>query len=102
MTQLTSVDNNNNSIPTDYSLEQNYPNPFNPATIIKYSIPKAGSVMIKVYDDLGKEVATLLNEYKSAGSYEVKFAAKKFSSGVYFYRLTAGDFVQTKRMIILK
>lgn len=93
--------------PTKFSLEQNYPNPFNPSTSIQYSINSMQFVTLKVYDVLGKEVATLVNEEKSAGSYEVKFNSAMLSttslpSGVYFYQLSAGDFIETKKMILLK
>jgi len=83
-------------------LSQNYPNPFNPTTVINYSIPKQSNVRIVVYDGLGREVATLLNEYKPAGNYTVQFNAGKLAGGVYLYRIKAGDFVQTKKLILLK
>ena len=85
-----------------YELSQNYPNPFNPATQIKYGVAKEGLVTIKVYNILGKEVATLINEIKPAGNYEIKFNASQLSSGVYFYSLHSGDFTQTKKLILLK
>jgi hypothetical protein len=88
--------------PTEYALSQNYPNPFNPATTIKYSVPKLSSVTIKIYDVLGSEVATLVNEEKTAGTYEIYWNAENLSSGVYFYRLKAGSYVETKKMILLK
>ncbi len=89
--------------PGNYSLEQNYPNPFNPSTIISYSVPSTSLVTIKVYDVLGREVLTLVNENKSAGNYSVQFnASSKFPSGVYFYRMQAGSFVQTKKLILMK
>ncbi|MDT3695236.1 MAG: T9SS type A sorting domain-containing protein [Ignavibacterium sp.] len=86
----------------NYSLAQNYPNPFNPSTRIQYSTSSMQHVSLKVYDLLGREVATLLDEYKSAGFYELEFDASKLSSGVYFYKLKAGDYFQTKKMIYLK
>jgi hypothetical protein len=96
-------------IPSDYSLSQNFPNPFNPTTTIKYSIPvetghapSLRHVTLKVYDLLGRDVATLVNEEKSAGSYAVELNAAKLSSGVYFYKLIADKFIQTKKMILLK
>jgi photosystem II stability/assembly factor-like uncharacterized protein len=98
---IVSVDDNNNLLPTKYSLSQNYPNPFNPSTIINYQIPKAGFVTLKIYDILGKEVAELVNEEKVAGKYKVEFDASQLSSGVYFYQLQASIFVQTKKMILL-
>ena len=91
-----------------YSLFQNYPNPFNPNTKIMYSIPllggdeRGGSVILKVYDILGNEVATLVNEEKPTGNYDVDFTAKNLPSGVYFYQLKAGNFIETKRMIVLR
>jgi hypothetical protein len=88
--------------PTSYKLEQNYPNPFNPTTSINYSIAKASFVKIKVYDVLGREVATLVNENKSTGNYKVEFNAVKLVSGVYFYRIDTDNFVQTKKMILMK
>ncbi|MBE0539427.1 MAG: right-handed parallel beta-helix repeat-containing protein [Ignavibacterium sp.] len=97
------------NIPTQFSLEQNYPNPFNPSTKIKYSIPsvtlgevEGSRVILKVFGILGNEVATLVDEEKPAGNYEVNFDASKFSSGVYFYELQAGDFVDMKKMILIK
>lgn len=89
-------------LPNDYSVSQNYPNPFNPTTTINYSIPKSGLVTIKVYDVLGAEVTSLVNEYKPVGSYQVTFNAEKLSSGVYFYQLKTGLFVKTKKLILMK
>jgi hypothetical protein len=88
--------------PVAFSLEQNYPNPFNPATMIKFSIPEASTVSLKIYDVLGNEIASLLNEEKNKGTYEVNFTATNLSSGIYFYKLEAGNFVQTKKMILMK
>jgi len=90
------------STPAKYSLEQNYPNPFNPATTISYSIKEKGLVTLKVFDILGKEVAVLVNEEQIAGSYNLKFDASSFASGIYFYTLKAGQFISTKKMILLK
>ena len=97
------------SLPIEFSLEQNYPNPFNPTTKIKYSIPSVISsegknlnVVLKVYDVIGNDVATLVNEVKPAGSYEINFDASKLSSGVYFYHLQVGAFAQTKKMTLLR
>ncbi|MCW8811480.1 MAG: aryl-sulfate sulfotransferase [Ignavibacteriaceae bacterium] len=89
-------------ITDEFKLSQNYPNPFNPSTNIKYHIPTAGMVSLKVYDILGREVATLVNEEKPAGSYEVEFSATALSSGIYFYRLTDGNFIQTNKMVLMK
>ena len=91
-----------NQIPEKFELYQNYPNPFNPTTTIKYDIIKAQDVKLSVYDILGREVATLVNTQQQAGSYEVKFDATNFSSGIYFYQLKAGDFIDTKKMLMIK
>jgi hypothetical protein len=88
--------------PAVYSLSQNYPNPFNPSTVIKYSVAQTGIVELKVYNMLGQEVKTLVNEMKSAGRYEVKFNAADLSSGVYVYRIKSGNFVQTKKLMLIK
>lgn len=90
------------NIPKTYELFQNYPNPFNPETIIKYQIPKPGLVTLKVYDILGREVATLINENKIEGFYDFSFNASRFTSGVYIYQLRANDYVSSKKMILLK
>lgn len=89
-------------IPTEFVLEQNFPNPFNPSTKISWQSPLSGYQTLKVYDVLGKEVATLVDENKSAGSYEVEFDASNLSSGLYLCKLQAGDFVSTKKMILIK
>ncbi len=89
-------------IPTAYNLAQNYPNPFNPSTTIRYQIPKGGIVTLKIYDILGSEVTTLVNEEKIAGVYEVNFNASSLASGVYIYKIQAGEFVNSKKMILLK
>jgi hypothetical protein len=99
---ITSVDNKYSNLPASFSLQQNYPNPFNPETVIGYWLPVAGYVSLKVYDMLGREVATLVNEYKLAGNYSVQFNAGTFTSGVYFYRMESGSYTQTKKLIILK
>jgi hypothetical protein len=88
--------------PLVFSLSQNYPNPFNPSTKINYSIPQSSNVVIKVFDILGNEVATLVNEQKPAGSYEIEFNATNFPSGVYCYQLKAGTFIETKKMLLVK
>ena len=101
---LVGVKDNNKEIPTQFSLEQNYPNPFNPSTVIKYQIPTSGEVTLKVFNVLGEEVATLVNEYKIAGKYNSQFSIRNYqlSSGVYFYTLKAGNYFQAKKMILLK
>jgi hypothetical protein len=89
---------------TSYSfrLDQNYPNPFNPTTAIQYSIPQRRSVTLKVYDILGNETATLVNEEKQKGVYTVEYDASRLPSGIYFYKLQAGSFLQTRKMMLLK
>ena len=100
---LTGVENDKNIIPQKFSLEQNYPNPFNPTTIIRYGIPAAERVTLKVFNILGKEMATLVNsELKVAGAYQVEFNASRLPSGVYFYRLEAGKNVSSKKLILIK
>ena len=100
---VTAVDDNNNSsIPLSYSLKQNYPNPFNPSTQIKFSVIKNERVSLKVYDILGKEVATLVNDIKPAGNYSVTFDAKNLASGVYVYQIKAGNFIKSNKMVLLK
>ncbi len=93
-------------IPTEYSLEQNYPNPFNPTTKIRFSIPQAGLTTIKIYNLLGQEVATLVNEYKNAGTYEVEFDSYSIlgglPSGIYLYRINVNNFTLSKKMILMK
>jgi hypothetical protein len=91
-----------NQIPDEFKLLQNYPNPFNPTTKIGFRIVDFGFVSLKVYDVLGNDVANLINEYKPAGNYEIKFDASELSSGIYFYQLKSGSFSQTKRMLLLK
>jgi hypothetical protein len=89
-------------VPKTFSLNQNYPNPFNPSTVISYQLPVISEVTLKVYDILGNEMATLVDEYKPAGKYEVEFNAEILTNGVYFYRLTAGEYTAVKKMIFLK
>jgi hypothetical protein len=85
-----------------YSLSNNYPNPFNPSTKIEFQIPELSFVSLKVYDVLGNEVATLVNEEKTVGNHTVEFNAANLPSGIYFYQINTGDFVQTKKMVLLK
>jgi hypothetical protein len=98
---VTGIDNSK-TIPNEFILEQNYPNPFNPTTTIQFQVPNSSSINITVYNILGNEVATLLNEKKPAGSYKVDFSAAGLSSGIYFYKLQAGSFVEMKKMILMK
>jgi Secretion system C-terminal sorting domain/Photosynthesis system II assembly factor YCF48 len=96
------VDDEENTTIKQYKLEQNYPNPFNPSTKINYSLSQFGLVTLKVYDLLGKEVSTLVNEEKNAGNYEVNFNGIGLPSGIYFYKLTAGNFTETKKLVLIK
>ena len=91
-----------NFIPVNYDLSQNYPNPFNPITNIKFQLPNSGFVKLTVFDMLGREVETLVNENLSAGTYNVDWKASKYSSGVYFYKLQSGDYSEIKKMILVK
>lgn len=90
------------SIPKDYFITQNYPNPFNPTTVIKYQLPKAVNVTIKLYDMLGREVKEFINDTQAAGYYELTFDGSDLSSGTYIYRITAGDFTDSKKLLLLK
>jgi len=96
------IHNNHGIVPVTYGLSQNYPNPFNPTTIISYNIPSSGSVKLSVYDVLGRELKVLVNEYQKAGEYNVSFDASNLPSGVYFYRITSGNFTDTKKMTLIK
>jgi hypothetical protein len=99
---ITGAAENQNNIPKEFALAQNYPNPFNPTTVISYELPKASSVRLVIYDMLGREVKTLVNDFKQAGSYNVSFDASSLASGVYFYRINAGDFTAVKKMMLIK
>jgi hypothetical protein len=99
---LTDVNESKLNVPKDYSLFQNYPNPFNPTTVIKYQIPKSGFVSLKVYDILGNEVGTLVNENRNAGSYKVGFDGSNLSSGIYFYQIKTGSYTAVKKFMLLK
>ena len=99
---VTGIAENGTNLPIEYALKQNYPNPFNPSTRIKYSIPQSSNVVIKIFDILGNEIETLVNEEKPTGIYEVQFDATGLSSGVYFYTLTAGNFVENRKMVLLQ
>jgi len=94
--------NSENILPDEYSLEQNYPNPFNPTTIIKYSVSQSSNVEIKIFDILGNEIETLVKEHKDIGTYKITWYAKHLPSGVYFYRIQAGFFIETKKMVLMK
>ena len=99
---VTSVEETGLQLPEIYALAQNYPNPFNPSTTIHYQIPNAGHVMLKVYDMLGREVATLVNQEQEQGRYSAAFDASRLASGVYITRLTAGDYTKTLKMVLMK
>lgn len=101
-TQITSIDNIKYDQPENYFLYQNYPNPFNPVTSIECSIPHSGLVTIKVYDILGNEIRTLVNEEKTTGRYSISFDGSDLASGIYFYVLRSKDFIQSKKMLLLK
>jgi len=92
----------NNETPVKYYLSQNFPNPFNPVTKVNYGVLKASNVKITVFDLLGKNVATLVNGYQAAGNYYTMFDASKYSSGIYYYKIEAGDFVEVKKMSLIK
>jgi polygalacturonase len=99
---VTAITDNHSASPVGYTLLQNYPNPFNPATTISYSVPKEGNVSLSVYNALGGKVAAIVNEYKPAGSYSVRFNGSNLASGIYLYRLESGDFSASKKFILLK
>jgi hypothetical protein len=100
---LTGIDGlQNGTIPVKYALEQNYPNPFNPSTVIEFRMPAAGIVSLKVYNILGQEVKTLVDGMQPAGNYTYRFDGANLSTGVYFYRLQSGSFVQVRKMMLLK
>jgi glucuronoarabinoxylan endo-1,4-beta-xylanase len=99
----TNVDNNSPTLlPKKFVLEQNYPNPFNPVTVIRYQLPVTSNVNIKLFDLLGREVAMLVNKEEPAGDHLIQFDASRLTSGVYFYRLSAGTFTQGRKMLLLK
>ncbi len=100
--QLVGIEPHTNEIPNEFSLHQNYPNPFNPVTKIRFSIPKNSTVKLAVYDALGKEIETLVNAELRAGTYNADWNASNYSSGIYFYKITAGEFSETKKMILIK
>jgi hypothetical protein len=101
-TQITAIDNAELNRPGYYFLYQNYPNPFNPVTNIAYSIPQTGIVTLKVYDVLGNEIRTLVNEENTAGRYNIIFDGSNLASGIYFYVIRSGDFIRTRKMVLLR
>jgi hypothetical protein len=100
--RTTGVSQRSSTIPSSYALEQNYPNPFNPSTSIQFDLPRTGFTTLKIYNLLGQEIATLLNEVKPSGSYTVQWNALNMTSGMYFYKLTSGEFSQVKKMQFIK
>jgi hypothetical protein len=102
LSDITGLENINSEIPSSYSLSQNYPNPFNPSTVIRFQLSVAGNASLKVFDMLGREVQTLVNESLKPGTYQATFNAINYPSGVYFYRLTTNSFSETRRMTLLK
>ena len=101
-TLIVGVEGNENLLPIKFNLYQNYPNPFNPVTVIKYDIPENSKVKISVFDATGREVKNLVNDTKSPGAYEVIFNGVSLASGVYYYKLEAGNFSDVKKLILLK
>ena len=99
---ITAIERIATDLPTHFNLQQNYPNPFNPSTTMSYTIPKESFVTIKVYDLIGREIKTLVSENKPAGNYSVNFNGTNLPSGIYFYTIRAGSFMQTKKMVLLK
>jgi hypothetical protein len=99
---ITSVKRLSTDLPTNFSLSQNYPNPFNPVTRISFNLPTRSFVLLKIFDVIGREVASIVSEELPAGTYSRQWNAAKMSSGIYFYRLQAGSFTQTKRLVLLK
>jgi hypothetical protein len=102
LSELVSVRIISSDLPTEFGLRQNYPNPFNPATKIRFTLPKRSFAKLVIYDALGRELETIVNEQLNAGTYEVDWSGDKFSSGVYYCKLSSADFVVTKKMVLLK
>lgn len=98
----TSVEQLSEILPTEFALMQNYPNPFNPSTTIRYDVPKETNVTLKIYDIMGREVAELVNQRHDAGAYQIAWNANGMTSGVYFYRISAGDFTSVRKLILMK
>jgi len=99
---VTGIDPNNTNVPSSFVLQQNYPNPFNPSTLIKYSVPKASNVSVKIYNSLGMEVKTVIDNFHTIGNYSEIVDMDGFASGVYFYTMQSDNFKETKRMILVK
>ena len=99
---VSAIDDDKGSLITEYKLNQNYPNPFNPATNIEFTLAKSGHTTLKIYNTLGQPVATLIEGQMSRGLHIIPFAADGFSSGIYYYKLTSGNFTEMKKMILMK
>jgi hypothetical protein len=99
---ITSVEEEQETPPTEFKLEQNFPNPFNPATTIKYAVPIRSNVLIKIYNIVGEEVAKLVNEEKEQGWYSLVFESSGLASGIYIYRMQAGNYISTRKMTLIK
>jgi len=99
---ITGVENNQTRIPNGFALEQNYPNPFNPSTVIRYHLSVISNVKLSIYDILGKEIAVLVAGKQNTGTHQAQWNAENLPSGVYFYRLQAGSFVETKKLVLLR
>jgi hypothetical protein len=99
---ITAIEQNSIETPNQYELYQNFPNPFNPSTKIRYSVPQSSTIVIKVFDILGNEIETLVDEEKFIGTYELTWNAERLPSGIYFYKLQSGSFVETKKMVLMK
>ena len=98
----TAIDDMSNMIPFEFALNQNYPNPFNPSTTINFSLPKSEHTTLKIYNILGKEVATLVSNKLNQGNHTYQLEGKNLASGIYYYQLTAGDYREVKKMILLR
>ena len=101
-TVTTGIDDENEAILTEYKLNQNYPNPFNPLTNIEFTLEKAGHTTLEIYNTLGQLVTTLVDGQMSSGQHQISFNAEKYTSGIYFYKLTSGNFTEMKKMMFLK
>jgi len=99
---ITSVEEEQELLPTEFKLEQNFPNPFNPTTTIKYAVPQKSNVLIKIYNIAGEEVSLLVNEEKDQGWYSIRFNSTSLASGIYIYRMQAGNYISTRKMMLIK
>jgi hypothetical protein len=100
--EISSISSDNEIVPDNYSLRQNYPNPFNPATTIEFNLAKSGTTTLNVYNLLGQKVVTLVNENLKAGKHTATFDASEFASGIYIYRIHSGQFMQARKMVLIK